>query len=92
MTMFVRGVENIVQTDSEQPLLLAPIIARFVDMYTVSSVSVSAHNASITFIFRVSATLFLFFTLGWFVNIVWCGRCITPLFREEKEGNKRECD
>lgn len=91
--MNVFGLENLEETDPEQPVLLVANHRSFFDMYTVSSVLFRRTRRPITLYFPVRARFFYDSPIGWLVNLVmgWFSM-YPPFFREQREAAKREFD
>ena len=91
--MNVFGLENIENTNAEEPLLLVANHRSFFDMYVVSSVLFRQTKRPIKLFFPVRAKFFYTNPLGWLVNLGmgWFSM-YPPFFREEKEAGKREFD
>ncbi|MGI8543826.1 MAG: lysophospholipid acyltransferase family protein [Aridibacter sp.] len=91
--MNVYGIENVENSDSSRPLLLAANHRSFFDMYVVSSVIFRQTKRPVKLFFPVRGKFFYNNPLGWFVNLMmgWWSM-YPPFFRESKEAQKREFD
>ncbi len=91
--MNVFGIENVENSDSGRPLVLAANHRSFFDMYTVSSVIFRRTRRPVKLFFPVRAKFFYDNPLGLIVNLVmgWFSM-YPPFFREERDARKREFD
>lgn len=91
--MNVRGIENIMKTEIDRPLILVANHRSFFDMYTVSSVLFRRLKRPIKLFFPVRAKFFYDNLFGWFVNLAmgWWAM-YPPFFREQNEMEKRVFD
>ncbi len=88
--MNVFGIENVENSDVEQPLLLVANHRSYFDLYTVSSVLFRRTKRPITLFFPVRAKFFYTSPLGWFVNLVMGWWAMYPPFFYKNE--QREFD
>ncbi len=91
--MNVFGIENVENSEIENPLILVANHRSFFDMYTVSSVIFRRTRRPVKLFFPVRAKFFYDNPVGWLVNLVmgWFSM-YPPFFREAGEIKKREFD